>query len=68
MKVQVTLGGNIFMAKKGQTFQTYTEEFKLNALSSYVEGSSTYKVVAEREGIRNCPQLKLWVKKWKSVR
>ncbi|SEL92162.1 hypothetical protein SAMN05518856_12382, partial [Paenibacillus sp. OK003] len=25
------------MAKKGQTFQTYTEEFKLNAVRSYVE-------------------------------
>ncbi|SEL27134.1 transposase [Paenibacillus sp. OK003] len=50
------------MAKKGQTFQTYTEEFKLNAVRSYVEGSSSYKVVAEREGIRNCSQLKVWVK------
>lgn len=66
MRVQVTLGGDIFMAKKGQTFHTYTEEFKLNAVRSYVEGSSSYKVVADREGIRNCSQLKVWVKKWKN--
>jgi len=42
MGVQVTLQGDIFMAKKEQTFQTYTEEFKLNAVKSYVGGSSSY--------------------------
>lgn len=54
------------MAKKGQTFQTYTEEFKLKAVRAYLEGSSSYKVVAQREGIRNCSQLKVWVKKWQN--
>ncbi|WP_161634267.1 MULTISPECIES: transposase [Paenibacillus] len=49
------------MAKKGQTFQTYTEEFKKKAVRAYVEGSSSYKAVAEREGVRNCSQLKVWV-------
>ena len=54
------------MAKKGQTFQRYTEEFKLSAVHDHMsKGSSSYKVVAEREGIRNCSQLKVWVKKWK---
>lgn len=47
------------MSKKGQTFETYTEEFKMKAVSAYVEGSSSYKVVAGREGIRNCSQLKV---------
>ncbi|HBU82409.1 MAG TPA: hypothetical protein DEF35_12315 [Paenibacillus sp.] len=61
MGVQVKLGGHIFMAKKGQTFQTYTEEFKKKAVRAYVEGSSSYKAVAEREGVRNCSQLKVWV-------
>lgn len=54
------------MAKKGQTFQTYSEEFKLKAIRAYVEGSGSYKDIAEREGIRNCSQLKVWVKKWKN--
>lgn len=54
------------MAKKGQTFQTYSEEFKLKAVRAYVEGSASYKVVAEREGVRNCSQLKVWVKKWQN--
>ena len=54
------------MAKKGQTFQMYTEEFKLKAVRAYIEGSASYKVVAEQEGIRNCSQLKVWVRKWQS--
>lgn len=53
----MTLGGDIFMAIKGQTFQTYTEEFKLNTVRSYDEGTSSYKVVSESEGIRICSQL-----------
>jgi transposase len=52
------------MAKKGQTFKQYTEEFKLAAIREYVEGSSSYKMIAEKLGIRNCTQLKVWVKKW----
>ena len=36
------------MAKKGQMFQQYTEEFKLAAVKEYMEGSWSYKVVAEK--------------------
>lgn len=43
MRAQVTIRGDIFMIKKVQTFHMYTEEFKLNAVRSYVEGSSSYK-------------------------
>ncbi|KAF0817146.1 MULTISPECIES: transposase [Cytobacillus] len=53
------------MAKKGQTFNSYSEEFKHNAVIKYVNGSKSYKVLAEELGIRNCSQLKVWVKKWK---
>jgi transposase-like protein len=52
------------MAKKGQTFNQYTEEFKLAAVQEYMKGSSSYKTVAEKLDIRNCTQLKVWVKKW----
>ena len=31
-----------------------------------LKGSASYKVVAEQEGIRNCTQLKVWVKKWQN--
>lgn len=54
------------MANQGQTFNTYTEEFKLKAVEAYLEGSASYKVIAKQEGIRNCTQLKVWVKKWQN--
>jgi transposase len=54
------------MAKKGQIFQSYTEEFKLAAVKAYLEGSSSYKVIAEQFNLRSCTQLKVWVKKWKN--
>jgi transposase len=52
------------MAKKGQTFNQYTEEFKLAAVQEYINGSSSYKLVAKKLDIRHCTQLKVWVKKW----
>ncbi len=54
------------MAKKGQKFQTYTDEFKIKAVMAYVNGPESYQAVTERLGIRNCSQLKVWVKKWKN--
>lgn len=53
------------MAKKGQVFQTYTEDFKIVAVREYLEGTNSYKIVAEMLGIRNCTQLKVWVKKYR---
>ncbi|MBN3523688.1 IS3 family transposase [Paenibacillus apiarius] len=52
------------MARKGQVFQQYTEEFKLAAVKAYLEGKASYKTVAEKLEIRNCTQLKVWVRKW----
>jgi len=54
------------MAKMGQQFQRYTDEFKLNAVMKYINGSKSYKVMADELGILNCTQLKVWVKKWKN--
>lgn len=55
------------MAKKGQTFQQYTEDFKLAAVKEYLEGSMSCKAVAARLAIKHCTQLKVWVKKWQEV-
>ncbi|TCZ69672.1 transposase [Paenibacillus albiflavus] len=52
------------MAKKGQTFNQYTDEFKLAAVQEYMKGSSSDRRVAEKLDIRNCTQLKVWVRKW----
>ncbi|MNV99604.1 hypothetical protein D3C71_1949890 [compost metagenome] len=35
------------MVIKGQIFQTYTEEFKMKAIQTYLTGTESYKVVAE---------------------
>ncbi|GGF99003.1 hypothetical protein GCM10010912_49720 [Paenibacillus albidus] len=51
---------------KGQVFLSYTEEFKMKAIQLYLTGSESYKVVAERLGIRNCTQLKVWVGKYQN--
>lgn len=53
------------MAKKGQHFQQYSEEFKLVAVKAYIEGSTSYKRVAEKLEIRNCTQLKVGVREWR---
>lgn len=66
MRERVNLEGIFSMATKGQQFQQYTEEFKLAAVKAYVEGIMSYKVVAEKLGIRNCTQLKVWVKRWRN--
>jgi transposase len=52
------LGGDIFMAKKGQVFQQYSDEFKVESVKAYVEGSESYKIVANRLEIRSCTELK----------
>lgn len=53
------------MAKKGQTFQKYTDDFKLKAVMKYINGNQSYEVLSKELGIRSCTQLKVWVKKWK---
>lgn len=65
MEIRVTLGG-YFYGEKGQTFQMYTEAFKLKAVRTYLDGSSSYTIIAEQQGIRSCTQLKVWVRKWKN--
>lgn len=66
MDVTLFTWRGFFMAKKGQRFQSYTDEFKLNAVMKYINGSKSYKVLADELGIRNCTQLKVWVKRWKN--
>lgn len=56
----------IFLWRKRANIPDVYRRFKLNAVRAYVKGTSSYKVIAEREGIRNCSQLKVWVKKWKN--
>lgn len=59
-------GGDFFMAKKGQTFRTYSEEFKIKAVEAYLNGEGSYISLAKDLGIRNASQLKTWVRKYQS--
>lgn len=54
------------MARKGQRFKSYTDEFKLKAVLQYINGSKSYQVLADELGLRSSTQLKEWVKKWKN--
>ena len=62
MKNQVrNLGGTlysegIFLAKKGQQFETYTIEHKMLAVEMYLQGGASYQTVANICGIRNSSQ------------
>lgn len=57
--VYTELGGDFLMAKKGQTFQKYTDDFKREAAIKYLSENKSYKVLAKELGIRNCTQLKV---------
>ncbi|MFJ7730241.1 transposase [Neobacillus sp. NPDC097160] len=52
------------MAKKGQTFQNYTEEFKMKAVEMYISGDVSYAILSNQLGLRSPTQLKIWVKKF----
>ncbi|WP_438285207.1 IS3 family transposase [Bacillus pseudomycoides] len=55
------------MVKKGTTFNTYSDELKLSAVQSYLNGEGSYQVIAKQYNIRSSTQLKDWVKKYKEL-
>ena len=44
----------------------YSDELKLEAVLSYLNGEGSYKLIAARYGLRNVAQLKTWVKVYNS--
>lgn len=53
------------MARKGQQFQHYSKEFKMEAVKMYEEGNKSYQSLSEELGIRSSTQLKSWVRKYR---
>ena len=53
------------MTKKASIFNTYSEELKLSAVQSYLNGKGSYNMIKEKYQIRSSTQLKNWVKKYK---
>jgi transposase len=56
------------MAKKGQVFNNYTEDFKLKAVEMYLNGEGSYSTLSNQLGLRSSTQLKSWVKKFEEGR
>ncbi|WP_309411781.1 transposase [Bacillus cereus] len=65
MDVTLLLGGSFSWPKKGTTFSTYSNEIKLSAVQSYLNGEGSCDMIAEKYQIRSSTQLKNWVKKYK---
>ena len=61
------LRGGIFHGEKGTTFNTYSNEIKLSAVQSYLNGEGSYDMIAKKYQIRSSTQLKNWVKNIKNV-
>ncbi|WP_256703313.1 transposase [Bacillus cereus] len=53
------------MVKKGTIFNTYSNEIKLSAVQSYLNGEGSYGVIMEKYQIRSSTQLENWMKKYK---
>lgn len=51
------------MARKGQTFRKYSQEFKLEAGRLYEQEGLSYQAVAKQMGIPSNTQVKQWIKK-----
>lgn len=51
------------MAKKGQTFKSYTEGFKREVVRLKLEENWSYKQLREHFGIKSDAQIANWVKK-----
>jgi transposase len=51
------------MAKKGQIFKRYSDEFKLRAVNMYQQRGMSYEAIARELGIPSSTQVKQWVKK-----
>jgi transposase-like protein len=66
MFLTVYLGGDFSMAKKGQTFNTYTEELKTEVVRLKLEEGWSYRQLRERFGIKSDAQIAEWVKKVKT--
>lgn len=52
------------MVKKGDKFQSYSEEFKIKAIQMYLNKEGSYRKISTSLGMRSSTQLKDWVKKY----
>jgi transposase len=56
----------IFLAKKGQTFNSYSEELKREVVRLKLEEGWSYRQLREHFGIKSDAQIAEWVKKFRN--
>jgi transposase-like protein len=54
------------LARKGQKFQSYSQEIKKKAIEQKLSGK-TYRQVAEELGIPDKDRVKVWMRKYKQL-
>lgn len=67
MDVTLLLGGDFIMAKKGSTFQTYSNELKIQAVESFLNGEGSQSAIAKKYGLKSRTQLIEWVRKYQET-
>ena len=55
------------MAKKGQSFKSYSHEVKVEAIRLHLEEGWTYRRIMEHSGIPDRHRIKAWMRKYKQL-
>lgn len=51
--VTLSLGGDFIMVNKGDTFQTYSDEWKIQVVKSYLNGDISQPAIAKKYKLRS---------------
>ncbi|MED0963154.1 transposase [Bacillus paramycoides] len=55
------------MVKKGDKFQTYSDELKIQVVKSYLNGAGSQSAIAKKYKLRSRTQLMNWVRKYQET-
>ncbi|EOP98695.1 transposase [Bacillus cereus] len=55
------------MVKKGDKFQTYSDELKIQVVKSYLNGEGSLSAIAKKYKLRSRTQLMNWVRKYQET-
>ncbi|MGE7184575.1 transposase [Peribacillus sp. NPDC006672] len=61
------LEGILLWLKKGINFQTYTEEFKIQVVQSYLNNEGSQSAHMKKYGLKSKTQLMDWVRKYQDT-
>jgi transposase-like protein len=67
MDVTLLLGGDFIMVKKGDKFQTYSDELKIQVVKSYLNGEGSQTAIAKKYKLKSRTQLMNWVRRYQET-